>query len=119
MISVSPLATENLAAYLSENNIESAIRIAVMHGCSGSSLGLALDDSKEYDHVLETGEFTLVIAKELSQECGKVTVDFFEQKSGCGSGGGGGFSISSEKPLPDASGGCGVSCSSGSGSCGC
>lgn len=115
MINVSPLATEKLAAYLSENKIESAVRIAVMNGCGGMSLGLALDDRKENDHALEAGGFTLLVAEDLSQECGKVTVDFVEQKSGCGCGGGGGFFISSENPLPDAAdGGCGGSCSSGS-----
>lgn len=117
MISVSPLATEKIAAYLSDNKIESAIRIAVMNGCGGSSLGLALDDRKKNDHALEVGGFTLLVASDLSQKYGKVTVDFVEPKSGCGCGGGGGFSISSEKPLSDAGGGCGGSCSSSS--CGC
>ncbi|MFH1216888.1 MAG: IscA/HesB family protein [Pseudomonadota bacterium] len=117
MISVSPLAAEKLAAYLSENKIDSAVRVTAMNGCSGMSLGLALDERKENDHALETGKFTLLVAKDLSREYGKVTVDFVEQKSGCGCGGGGGFSISSEKPLSNGGGGCGSSCSNGS--CGC
>ncbi|MBU0485367.1 MAG: IscA/HesB family protein [Proteobacteria bacterium] len=117
MITVSPLAAEKLADYLLENNIESAVRITVMNGCGGMSLGLALDDRQENDHVLEHGKFTLLVAKDLAGECGQITLDFVEKKSGCGCGGGGGFSITSEKPLPDAAGGCGGSC--GSGSCGC
>lgn len=115
MITVSPLAAEKLAAYLSENNIESAIRIAVMSGCGGPSLGLALDERKEGDQVNEQHDFTLLIAGDLADECGKVVVDFVEKTSGCGCGGGGGFSLTSEKPLPGAGqGGCGGSCSSGS-----
>ena len=117
MISVSDLAAEKLASHLSENKINSPVRIAVMNGCGGPSLGLALDERQDNDHVQEGEQFTLMIAKDLSGQCGRVTVDFVEQTSGCGCGGGGGFSITSENPLPGASGGCGGSCASGS--CGC
>ncbi|MFH1020544.1 MAG: IscA/HesB family protein [Pseudomonadota bacterium] len=118
MITVSPLAAEKLSAYLSENNIESPVRITVMNGCGGPSLGLALDERKENDRVSEQDHFTLLIAGDLSDECGKVTVDFVEKNSGCGCGGGGGFSLASEGPLPGAGdSGCGGSCSSGSGGC--
>lgn len=116
MITVNPLAAEKLSAYLSENNINSPVRIAIMNGCGGPSLGLALDEKKETDHVSEEERFTLLIAKDLAEECGTVTVDYVEKESGCGCGGGGGFALNSEKPLPGAGGGCGGSCSSG---CGC
>jgi Fe-S cluster assembly iron-binding protein IscA len=113
MLEITRLATEKLQAYLADNNIESPVRVAAMSGCGGPSLGLALDEYKEGDFAHEGELFTLLIDKALSQVCGKVTVDFVEQKSGC-SCGGGGFSLTSENPLPGAGGGCGSSCSSGS-----
>ncbi len=117
MITVTPLAAEKLAAYLTENKIDSAVRITVANSCSGLSLGLALDERKDNDHVHEAGGCTLLLAEDLAGECGKVTVDFVEQSSGCGCGGGGGFSLTSERPLPGSGGGCGGSCSRGG--CGC
>lgn len=117
MITVTPKAAEKLSAYLLENSLNSAVRVMVANGCGGPNLGLALDERKAGDHVLEEDNFTLLLAPDLAGECGKITVDFVEKTSGCGCGGGGGFSITSEKSLPDAAGGCGGSCSSGS--CGC
>lgn len=116
MITITQNAVEHLSAYLLENNIDSAVRIIVANSCSGISLSLALDEPKENDFTLKKEEFTLLLAQDLAGECGRVSVDYIEQSSGCGCGEGG-FSISSEKPLPSAAGGCGSSCSSGS--CGC
>lgn len=116
MIEITPLAAEKLTAYLTENNIDTAVRIAAMNGCGGPSLGLALDERKEADHVQADGKITLVIDQELSRTCGVVKVDYIEQNSGCGGGGGGGFSLTTTNPLPRTGGGCGGSCAS---SCGC
>ncbi|MFW8601850.1 hypothetical protein ACOHYD_10265 [Desulfobacterota bacterium M19] len=55
-----------------------------------------------------------MIDQDLSQSCGRVTVDYIEGSSGCGCGEGG-FSIISERPPVNSGGGCGESCSS----CGC
>lgn len=117
MIAITELATEKIAAYLNEQNIESPVRIAAMSGCGGPSLGLAIDECKESDHVHKNASVTLLIDQGLSDICGKVTVDYQEASSGSGCSGGGGFSVASEKPLPASSGGCGSSCSSGG--CGC
>lgn len=117
MIAISPLAAEKLAAHLVENKIDSPIRITVMNGCGGPSLGLALDQRKENDQTYDNENFTLLIDQSLSKSCGTVTVDFVEKTSGCGCGGGGGFTVTSEKPLPGTGGGCGGSCSSSG--CGC
>lgn len=116
MITISPLAEEKLAAYLSENNIDSPVRIAIVNDCSGPSLGLALDEQKngDIDHSTET--FTLLVAGDLAKECGAIEVDYVEEKSGCGCNGAGGFTLKTENPLPSQGGGCGGSCSSG---CGC
>jgi Fe-S cluster assembly iron-binding protein IscA len=113
MIEITPLAAEKLSAYLSENNIDSAVRIAAMNGCAGPSLGLALDECKEADHVLADGNITLVIDQGLSRTCGAVKVDYIEK----GGGEGEGFSLTPARPLPRAGGGCGGSCASNG--CGC
>jgi len=115
MIEMTALAAEKMSAYLIANKIDAPVRIAAMSGCGGPSLGLAVDDLKESDYSHEHAAITLIIDKELAKACGKVTVDYKEQDSGCGCSGGG-FSVASEKPLP-AGGGCGSSCSSGG--CGC
>lgn len=115
MIEITPLAAEKLTDYLTQNNIKTPVRIAAMNGCSGPSLGLALDERKEEDHVLTEPNFTLLLDPKLSRTCGKVKVDYLEQTSGCG--GGSGFSLTSTRPLPQAGGGCGGSCASKG--CGC
>jgi Fe-S cluster assembly iron-binding protein IscA len=114
MIEITESAAEKLAAYLTENKVNSPVRIAAMNGCGGPSLGLALDEKKDADHIHENEAFTLLIDQGLSQSCGKVTVDYLEKSSGCGCGDSGGFSITSAKPLSGSAGGCGGSCSSGS-----
>jgi Fe-S cluster assembly iron-binding protein IscA len=56
MFEITDLAASNLRAYLDQNKVDSAIRIALMQGgCSGPSLGLALDEAKASDKVFEEG----------------------------------------------------------------
>jgi Fe-S cluster assembly iron-binding protein IscA len=114
MIEITDLAVKNVKDYLNQNKIESAVRISMMSGgCSGPSLSLSLDDSKESDLTVEKDGVNFLMDKGLSETCGAVKVDFIESSGGCGCSGGG-FTISCEKPLPGArSGGCGGSCSSG------
>lgn len=112
MITISALAQRKLEEYLKENNISSFLRVAVMPGgCSGPALGLALDEQKKDDLVTTAESLTLLISKDLSEQCGAVSVDFMEAGSRSG------FSITSAHPIPGA-GGCG-SGSCGSSGCGC
>lgn len=114
MLEVTDSAVKNVKDYLSQNKIESAIRVSLMSGgCSGPSLSLSLDEAKDNDLTVEKDGVNFLIEKGLSATCGAVKVDFIESSGGCGCSGGG-FTISCEKPLPGArSGGCGGSCSSG------
>ncbi|BHH82422.1 IscA/HesB family protein [Desulforhopalus sp. 52FAK] len=112
MLDISDLATEKLLAYLKENNITSSLRIAVMQGgCSGPSLGLALDEKKDNDELFNCEGLALLVEKSLLEQCGSINVDYVD--AGTRSG----FSISSAIPLPGAGGGC-SSGSCGSGGCG-
>jgi len=112
MLHVTTEANVKLEEYMTTNNISSALRVALMHGgCSGPSLGLALDDEKPGDTSFEKNNLVFLIEKGLLEQCGAITVDYIDvgQRSG--------FSIQSEKPLPGG-GGC-SSGSCGSQGCGC
>ena len=116
MLQVTESAVENIKEYLAENNISSAIRIVLQSSCSGTSLGLGLDDKKKSDRIFEEDGVTFLVDDGMFASTGAIKVDFITASSGCGCGNSGGFSVTSEKPLRR--GGCsGNSCSSGS--CGC
>ena len=72
------------------------VRIFVAgHGCSGPSLGLALDEAKETDFKHMQGEVNFIIDKELFSELGDIRIEFVgngylvepvdQVESGCGS----------------------------------
>ncbi len=113
MLEVTESAIINVKEYLNQEKIESSVRIFVMSGgCSGPSLGLALDEARESDLLFEQDGINFLVEKELAESCGAITVDFRDAGSGCGCSGGG-FSINSEKPLAEGEG-CGCSCTSDS-----
>lgn len=114
MLEVTESALVNVRDYLRQQKIDSPIRITMMAGgCSGPSLGLALDDATANDRTFDHDGTSFVVEEALLAGCGVITVDFIEKSDGgCGCGGSGGFRVTSEKPL--ASGGCSCSCSSGS-----
>lgn len=113
MIEVTEIAQEKLLEYLNTNNISSSVRIALMQGgCSGPTLGLALDDAKDDDLVKSFDELTVLMEKNLLEVCGSISVDFLE------SGDRSGFRVTSLNPVPGSGGGC-SSGSCGSGGCGC
>lgn len=113
MLEVTIPALTNIKDYLHQQQIDSPIRIAMNSGgCSGPSLGLAVDQAQENDQTFDHDGVTFVVAASLLASCGAIKVDFIEKSDGgCGCDGGG-FRVTSEKPL--SSGGCGCSCSSGS-----
>ncbi len=113
MLEITESALNNVKDYMSQQKIDSAIRVNLKSGgCAGPSLGLSIDDAKDNDHTFDHGGITFLVDKSLAETCGAIKVDFIEVKDddcGCGSGG---FTITSEKPLSASS--CGCSCSSGS-----
>jgi iron-sulfur cluster assembly accessory protein len=100
------LAVTKLQDYMAQNSIQSALRVALMQGgCSGPSLGLALDEPKTSDQVFENNSLQFLVDTELLSACGAITVDFID--AGMRSG----FLVSSTNPI---GGGCSTgSCSSG------
>ena len=113
MLEVTPQASEKLVDYMKDNNITSALRVILMQGgCSGPSLGLALDEEKPLDELFQRQDLTFLVEKKLLQQCGDMTIDYLDAGSRSG------FNINSSNPLPGAGSGC-SSGSCGSGGCGC
>ena len=105
--SITDTAADKLKDYLTQNNIDSPLRVALMQGgCSGAALSLALDEQKDKDEVFEKNDLTFLIEKGLLDLCGSVNVEYVD------AGPRSGFSISSANPV--GGGGCGGSCSAGS-----
>lgn len=106
MLTVTDNAIINFKSYLAQNNISSALRIAIMDGgCSGPMLGLALDEKKENDDVITVDALDFLIDKALIAKTGAIKVDFLDHSENTG------FSITSENSI--GGGGCASgSCSS-------
>jgi iron-sulfur cluster assembly protein len=106
---VTNLAISKLKEYMEQNNIDSALRVALMQGgCSGPSLGLALDEPKDDDKIFENNSLKFLIEKGLLETCGSIKVEYID------AGPRSGFGITSAKPIGGSGCGCGGSCSSGS-----
>lgn len=110
MLEVTEMAGKKLKEYLEQNKIESSVRVALMNGCGGPSLGLALDEIKATDSMVDRDGVRVIIDADLLTQCSAVLVDYSEG-SGCGCSGG--FAVTATTPLPRGGGGCGGSCSSG------
>ena len=109
MLEVTETATTNLKSYLDQNNVESAIRIALMQGgWAGPALGLALDESKDNDSDFEFGGITFLVDKTLMDSCGSIKIDFIDD------GPRSGFAVSSAMPIGGGGGCASGSCSQGS-----
>lgn len=84
----------------SQSDRPANVRIFVAgHGCSGPSLGLALDELKDSDLVDQVSEVTFVMDKDVHEQMGDVKVEYVgngyyvspvnQVESGCSSCGGG------------------------------
>ncbi|UCF82147.1 MAG: IscA/HesB family protein [Desulfobacteraceae bacterium] len=97
MIEVTEKAQEKIDNYLQENSVKAPIRIQVAEGCCGGPyLGIAVDEFVEGDNRYEANGVTYVIAKDLIERVGQITIDFVEKKGMTW------FQVSSQNPLPEA-----------------
>jgi len=109
-LTVTDLAVEKLKEYMEQNNIDSALRVALMQGgWAGPSLGLALDEPKDNDKSFEYDSLKFLVEESLLQSCGVINVEYVD------AGPRSGFGITSSNPI--GGGGCNPD-SCGSGSCG-
>ena len=102
MITITPLAQEQVKSYFADKTIQ-PVRIFISNGgCGGPQLAMALDEVKPEDTVVTVDGVEYIMEKSLLEQANPVKVDF----------NGVGFSIDSSLDL---GGGC-SSCGSG-GSC--
>ena len=96
MIEVTEKAQAKIDNYLQENSVQAPVRIQVAEGCcEGPYLAMAVDEFKEGDNSYEANGVTYVIAKDLIEQLGQITIDFAE-KDGMSW-----FQISADNPLPE------------------
>lgn len=104
MLTVTDKASEVIKDFLKDKKAGASIRVFMNMGCSGASLGMALDEAKnEADEVMQAGGTTLVIEKELLNQVKPISIDFITTPEGAG------FKLTSSLPQPQ--GGCCGSCS--------
>ncbi|PKN35122.1 MAG: hypothetical protein CVU61_05505 [Deltaproteobacteria bacterium HGW-Deltaproteobacteria-19] len=104
MFSVTEKANEMIKDFMKNRKENLPIRVMILEGgCSGTSLGMALDEQKQDDQVFEENGVTFVINQDLLSEIQPITVDFIETPHGSG------FKLSSS--FVNTGGGCGT-CSS-------
>ncbi len=102
MFTVTDKASEAIKDFLKDRNQEATIRITMSMGCSGPSLGMALDEPKTEDEIFEEKGTKFVIDKDLFVQAKPINVDFISTPNGAG------FKLTSSLP---AEGGCCGSCS--------
>ena len=106
MLTLTENAGKELKAIFTDKP-QSPIRIYLAPGgCSGPRLGLALDEPRDEDEVMEQDGFTFCAEKNLWTQIGGVTIDLSYM----------GFTVEPTNPLPAPEGG--SSCGSCCGSCG-
>lgn len=103
MLQVSPKANEMIKEFLKDREEPHSIRIFLTMGCSGPTLGMALDEPQEDDEVILDGGLTFIIEKELLEEAKPIIVDFVSGPMGSG------FTLTSSLKF---FGGCGGDCGS-------
>ncbi len=104
MLTVTDKASDVVKDFLKDKKEGAAIRLFVNMGCSGPSLGMALDDANtDADEVISAGGTTFVIEKDLLNQVKPITIDFITTPEGAG------FKLTSSLPQPQ--GGCCGSCS--------
>jgi iron-sulfur cluster assembly protein len=102
MLKVSHTALKALREYMSQQQMNSVIRITPMAGsCSGPRLRLRLGEHRASDALFTYDSIQFVIDKDLLAACGTIRLDFIElQNVCCCSGGCGGFRIQGSAAFP-------------------
>jgi len=95
-VTLTPGAGEAIKSSLSELGVQGPLRIELgFAGCCDPSLGLAVDAVRETDLVEEREGLTFVIAPDLYERVGEVTISPIDDGDRCG------FSITSSKPVSE------------------
>jgi iron-sulfur cluster assembly protein len=105
MMEITEKAIEMTKDFLKDRDKTQAIRIMLSQGgCSGPSLGMALDESRDDDREFEDRGIKFVIEKSLYERVKPIKVDYVNSPMGSG------FKITSNLPVQPSSC-CSSSCS--------
>jgi len=101
MLTVTDKASEIIKDFLKDKKADASIRVFINMGCSGPSLGMALDEAQnEADEVIQAGGTTFVIEKDLLNQVKPINIDFITTPQGAG------FKLTSSLPEGDGCGSC-------------
>lgn len=84
MLTVTKKASEVINDFLKDKSAEAAIRITMSIGCSGPALGMALDEPRTGDEVIEEMGTKFVIEKEIFNQARPINIDFISTSQGSG-----------------------------------
>lgn len=85
MLTVTDKAAEVIKDFLKDKKPGASIRLFLNMGCSGPSLGMALDDANaEADDVISVGGTNFVVEKELLNQVKPINIDFITTPQGAG-----------------------------------
>ncbi len=85
MLTVTDKASEVIKDFLKDKKADASIRVFLNTGCSGSSLGMALDENRnDADEVISAGGTTFVIEKDLLTQVKPINIDFITTPQGAG-----------------------------------
>jgi hypothetical protein len=95
-VTLAPGAGQAIKSSLSALGVQGPLRIELgFAGCCDPSLGLAVDAVRETDLVEEWEGLTFVIAPEVFEQVGEVTISSTDDGDRCG------FAITSRKPVSE------------------
>lgn len=101
MLTVTDKASEVIKDFLKDKKEGASIRVFLNIGCSGPSLGMALNEANaEADEVISAGGTAFVIEKDLLSQVKPVNIDFITTPEGAG------FKLTSSLPEGSGCGSC-------------
>jgi iron-sulfur cluster assembly protein len=85
MFQVTEKAIEMINEFLKDKDEVHSIRVMMVEGgCAGSSLGMALDESKEDDEVFKENGITFMINRDLFELVKPINLDYITTNMGSG-----------------------------------
>jgi iron-sulfur cluster assembly accessory protein len=101
MLTVTDKASAVIKDFLKDKKPGASIRVFLNMGCSGPSLGMALDDANaDADEVISVGGTNFVVEKEFFNQVKPITIDFITTLQGAG------FKLTSSLPEGRGCGSC-------------
>ena len=101
MLTVTDKASAVIKDFLKDKKPGASIRVFLNMGCSGPSLGMALDDANaDADEVISVGGTNFVVEKEFFNQVKPITIDFITTLQAAG------FKLTSSLPEGRGCGSC-------------